>query len=135
MGLYDEITLEKGLDVDFPALDGDLFDITWQTKSIARHHPLREMYRVTASGRLLKQDVEWNVVPEEERPGYDEALGGFEKDFEKAFGMLDRDSKEWEDTEYHGIFEFHSTIDGTYLSFEAKFTDGKLVDISRNELK
>lgn len=133
MGLYDELTFEEGLDVDFPTLDGDPFDITWQTKSIARHHPLRDMYRVTATGRLLKEDVEWNVVPEEERPEYDEELGGFENEFERGFGMLDRESMGWEDTEYHGIFEFHSSIDGTYVSLEAKFTDGELVAISRNE--
>ena len=133
MGLYDELTFEEGLNVDFPAVDGDPFDITWQTKSIARHHPLRDMYRVTATGRLLKEDVEWNVVPEEERPEYDEELGGFENEFERGFGMLDRESMGWEDTEYHGIFEFHSSIDGTYVSLEAKFTDGELVAISRNE--
>lgn len=133
MGLYDELTFEEELDVDFPAVDGDSFDITWQTKSIARHHPLRDMYRVTASGRLLKEDVEWNVVPEEERPEYDEELGGFENEFERGFGMLDRESKGWKETEYHGIFEFYSTIDDTFVSLEAKFTDGELVEISKSD--
>lgn len=39
----------------------------------------------------------------------------------------------WSDTEYHGTFEFHGTIDGGYVSLEAKFTDGQLVDITRND--
>ncbi len=86
---------------------------------------------VSLPGRLLKEEVEWDVVPEEERPGYDEELGGFENKFEEAFGMLDRDSKGWTDLEYHGTFEFHTTIDGSYISLDAKFTDGDLVKISR----
>jgi len=35
--------------------------------------------------------------------------------------------------EYHGIFEFHSIVNDEYRSFEAKFTDGKLVEITRSE--
>ena len=133
MGLYDELTFEKGLDVDFPPIGADPFEITWQSKSIARHLPLLETYRVTDSGRLLKEEVEYTTVPEEDRPRYDEELGGFENEFERGFGMLNRESKGWEDTAYHGIFEFHSSIDGTYVSLEAKFTDGELVEISMSD--
>lgn len=37
------------------------------------------------------------------------------------------------DTAYHGTFEFHRTIDGDYVSLDAKFTDGQLDEISRNK--
>ena len=39
----------------------------------------------------------------------------------------------WSDVEHHGIFEFHSVVDDEYRSFEAKFTDGKLVEITQSE--
>ena len=39
----------------------------------------------------------------------------------------------WSDTEYHGIFELHRTIDGDYGSLDAKFTDGQLIEITRND--
>ena len=134
MGLYDDLTFEAGLNVGFPDFDGDPFDVTWQTKSIQRE-PLRDEYKITANGRLLKEDAEHEIVPEAERPGYDEEIGGFENDLEKMRGMLRKIHNGWTDTEYHGTFEFHNSIDGSYVSFEAKFTDGALVEITRNTEK
>ncbi len=34
MGLFDRVTFEDGLDVAFPEIAADPFEITWQTKSI-----------------------------------------------------------------------------------------------------
>jgi len=133
MGVYDRLTFEDGLDVEFPDIEADPFEITWQTKSIARQHPMLDKYKVTAEGRLFKTDLESKRVPEEERPGYDEEIGGFENEFGKGRGSRKRVVKGWTDTEYHGTFEFHTTIDGDYVSLEAKFTDGQLVAISHND--
>jgi hypothetical protein len=133
MGLYDRLTFEDGLDVAFPDIDADPFDITWQTKSLTRRQPTMTNYKITADGRLFEEDAEYERVPEEERPGYDEEIGGFESPMEKMRGSHRKIHHGWTDTEYHGTFEFHTSLDGEYISLEAKFTDGELVAISRNE--
>ncbi|AXG09725.1 hypothetical protein [Haloplanus rubicundus] len=130
MGLFDRLTFEDGLDVEFPDIDADPFEVTWQTKSIARHEPMMENYKVTANGRLFKEVAEYEHVPEEERPGYNEEIGGFENGIERARESRKKIHQGWSDTEYHGIFEFHRTIDGDYVSLDAKFTDGQLVEIT-----
>lgn len=131
MGLYDRLTFEDGLDVDAPDPEIDLTGVAWQTKSIRR--PMLENYKVTMDGRLFRQVTRTESVPEEERPLYDEERGGFESEFEKCCGMFRTIPEGWTDTEHHGIVEFHRSIDGEYVSFEAKFTDGGLVAIRENE--
>lgn len=133
MGLFDRLTFEDGLDVEFPDLGADPFEVAWQTKSIARHKPMMENYKVTANGRLFKEEAEYEHVPEEERPYYDEEIGGVESPVMEMAGSMRKIHQGWSDTEYHGIFEFHRTIDDDYVSLDAKFTDGQLVEITRND--
>ncbi|MFW5900159.1 MAG: hypothetical protein ACOCTH_00075 [Halodesulfurarchaeum sp.] len=133
MGLFDRLTFEDGLDVEFPDLDADPFEVTWQTKSIARHEPMLENYTVTANGRLFKEEAEYEHIPEQERPGYNEESRGFENEIERARRSRRKIHQGWTDTAYHGIFEFHRTIDRDYVSLDAKFTDGQLVEITRND--
>lgn len=133
MGMFDRVTFEDGLRVAFPDIDTDPFEVTWQTKSITRHQPMMENYKVTAAGRLFAEETDYEHVPEEERPGYDDAIDGFENELERAWGSMRRVHQGWSDTEYHGTFEFHRTIDGDYVSLEAKFTEGQLVAIVRND--
>lgn len=133
MGMFDRLTFEDGLDVEFPDIGANPFEVTWQTKSITRHQPMMENYKVTAEGRLFKEEAEYEHVPEEERPGYNEEIGGFENGFEKWRGSRKKIHQGWSDTEYHGTFEFHRTIDGDYVSLEAKSTDGRLAEITRND--
>jgi hypothetical protein len=133
MGLFDRLTFEDGLGVEFPDIGTDPFEVTWQTKSIARHEPMMENYKVTADGRLFKEEAEYEHVHAEERPYYDEEIGGFESSIEEMAGSRRKIHHGWSDTDYHGTFEFHRTIDDDYVSFDAKFTDGQLVEISRNE--
>ena len=92
---------------------------------------------------------------------HDQEIGGFENEVERGRGSRKKIHKGWSDTEYHGIFEFHRTIDGDYchfsrelldiiercdttessgsrwkphyVSLDAKFTDGQLVEITRND--
>ena len=133
MGLFDRLTFEDGLDVAFPDIGADPFEITWQTKSLTRHQPMLENYKITSAGRLLKEDAEYGHVPEEERPRYNEETGGFGTEIERARGSMRKIHHGWSDTAYHGTFEFHRSIDGDYVSLDAKFTDGQLVEISRNK--
>ncbi len=133
MGMFDRLRFEDGLDVAFPDIGADPFEITWQTKSLARHQPVLENYKVTAEGRLFREEAEYEHVPEEDRPGYDEEIGGFESEIERGRGSMRKIHHGWSDTEYHGRFEFHRTIDGDYVSLEAKFTDGQLMNITQND--
>jgi|GEM_PF-2119023 len=135
MGLYDKVTFEDGLDLRVADIGCELYEVTWQSKTINPLKPMLENYKITASGHLFKEEVRYEPVPEEERPGYDEGVGGFENECEKARGSIKKIHQGWSDTEYHGSFEVHTSIDGEYFSLELKFTDGLLVEISRQEVK
>lgn len=127
MGMYDVLRLSE--DVELPGFPGDPSEVEWQTKEL-QMHPALEVYKIE-DGRLFKENAEYEHVPEEERPAYNEEIGGFEHEFERMFGMLSKNRHGWDDTEYHGVFEFHASHEDTYYSYESKFTDGELVDITK----
>jgi len=131
MGLFDKLTFEDRLEIGFPEIGAEPIAMTWQIKSLPDGFLMMENYKITAERRLFKEQAEYEQVPEEERPGYDETIGGFANEFERWRGSMKK-THGWTDTEYHGTFEFHRTIGGKYVSLEATFTDGRLVDISRN---
>lgn len=133
MGLFDRLTFEDGLEIPFPDIGAGPFEITWQTKSITRHQPMMNNYTVTAEGCLFKEDAEYEHVPEEERPLYEEEIDGFDSPMDAMAGSQRKIHHGWSDAEYHGVFEFHRTIDDDYISLEAKFTDGQVVEIRRND--
>lgn len=134
MGVHSRLTFEDGLDIDFPEIGADPFEITWQSKSIMmRRNSLMRNFKVTAEGRLFREESESERVPEEERPRYDEEIGGFETEIERSFGARRKISHGWSDTDYHGTFHFYRNIDGEHVRFEAKFTDGQLEKITRIE--
>ena len=129
MGLYDWVKIEDGLDTGLPGYDGDPTEVEWQTKTFSR--PQLDVYKITQNRRLYKEDAEYEVRPEDERPRYDEEIGGFESEWEKAAGMLEKTREGWSDTNYHGILEFHKSINGEGFAYEAKFTNGELVELER----
>ena len=133
MGLYDRLTFEDGLGVSFPDIGVDPTDCSWQSKSITPPLPMLETYKITSEGRLHKEVAEYERVPEHERPHYDDELGGFESPLLEFVGSTRKIHRGWSDVDFHGIFEFHRTVDGEYVSLEAKFTDGQLVEITRND--
>jgi hypothetical protein len=94
---------------------------------------MMDNYKITGDGRLFKEEAEYEPVPEEERPHYDAEIGGFESPMMKMAGSRRKIHQGWSDTEYHGTFEFHRTIDDDYVSLEAKFTDGQLIEVTRND--
>jgi hypothetical protein len=118
MGLFDRIELPAGLSL--PGFDGDPSTIEWQTKSIGR--PLMRQFRLTEDGRLLQEETHGETVPEEERPYY-----GTGKWDELVFrGSIRTVHDGWTERRYHGIVEFHATLEGEVTRYEARFTDGRL---------
>jgi hypothetical protein len=126
MGLTDDLELDENHVL--PGFDGDPSEVRWATKSLGQ--PVRDTYRITADGRLLKAEKDRRVVPEEERPRYNEDIGGFEHDVDEMFGMLDSTITGWEDVEYHGHFQFYGGPEGELHRYDAKFTDGQLVEFT-----
>lgn len=131
MGLFDYLCIEDGADIELPGFSGDPTAVEWQTKTIRR--PALEVYKITMDRRLYREDAHYETVPEADRPHYDEELGGFEEDWQKTRGMLRKIPQGWTDTAYHGGFEFHTTVDDEWYSYEATFTDGDLVAIERHD--
>ena len=127
MGMYDYVQLDEG--VELPDFEADPTDVEWQTKSFAPSSMM--VYRITADGDLLEEDAEYDLVPEQERPYYNEELEGFEEDWHAGLGMLSKERHGWIRKEYHGMLEFHEIYDDHLYRFEAKFTDGKLEEITR----
>jgi hypothetical protein len=116
MGLFDRFTFEAGLDVESPDLGADPLEVTWQTKSIARHEPMLENYKATAEGRLFKEDAEYEHVPGEERSRYNEEIGGFETEIERARGSGKKIHQGWSDTEYTGYLSSTESSMATTLA-------------------
>lgn len=54
MGMFDRLTFEDGLEIEFPDIGTDPMQVSWQTKSIARHQSVLDNYKVTGEGRLFK---------------------------------------------------------------------------------
>lgn len=105
MGLFDRLTFEDGLEIAFPEIGADPIAMTWQTKSIPDGLPMMETYKVTAEGRLFMEKAEYEQVPEEERPGYDETIGGFANEFERWYGSIKKATSGWADTEHSSFIE------------------------------
>lgn len=121
MGLYDTIKIEDDI--------GELnVEEEWQSKTI-RQNPGLEVYKIENS-RLFKEDADYNFVPKEERPYYDH------EDFEdnpilQICGMTDKERTGWKDTEYHGTFEIHTSVEDESIRYEIKFTDGEMDSLMR----
>lgn len=122
---------------DWVEVDVDGFDIEpdqqWQTK----HRDISQMetIRLTDDG-LAVEEREYYEVPEEERPGYDEEIGGFPSEMSKAMGSIGSERTGWNHwDDFHGRFEFHGMVAGEYRRFEATFTHGELESIDEVELE
>lgn len=121
MGMFDNVNLE--LTTPLPEFDGDATTVEWQTKDIK--DPCLDTY-IIKNNRLIKVCHEWEEVPLTERVN--------------VMGMsvpLIRPKKTWEeDVEYHGLFRFYTMIEepgdtgkDVWYEYEAKFTDGEMINI------
>ena len=108
MGLFDYLRCEH------PSLPEEYRNREFQTKD--GDNPFLENYLITKDGRLLHEECEyeWNI-------------DHTKKGFEALKGALSTKSKEWKDTNFHGLFHFYDEND----EFCAKFTDGNLALITR----
>lgn len=119
MGLFDYVRC------DYPLPDGkptprELF----QTKDFPE--PYMERYTITGEGRLIAHRVRYEEVPLSERP-YPNETG-----FLKWAGSIKAVPIGDEDLKFHGFLYFYGFEDGgDFREFNAKFTDGKLVEITQ----
>jgi len=102
MGLFDTVICE------YPLPDG--------REDNGGHFQTKDMdcymgaYKITADGRLLEQESRW--VDDESLP-----LG------------LRREDRGWNEIPFHGFLSFYTSDDGVWREYNAKFTDGRLVEI------
>lgn len=124
--MFDSVVLEEGVEV--PEVDG-IPKRGWQTKSFERE--LRT-YKITDGGVLLEEQFHYEEVPREER--------------ENPTKMMRRVHDGWKEKQFHGIMHFYQRLpqwspgddtkdvkDSEFYTFRAKFTDGELVSIKRDE--
>lgn len=125
MGFFDNIKVE--IDTILPEFKPtdkyNQVNVEWQTKDIK--DPCMDTY-IIKDNRLIKVCHEWEEVPLTERV---DVMG--------ISVPLIRPKKTWEeDTNYHGKFNFYTNIQESgeegvdiWYEYEAKFTDGELVNI------
>src|ERR1035438_1553317 len=137
MGLFDTLTCHYPL----PGLS-DPTSVEFQTKDL---ECLMKRYTITREGRLIEHYEEYENCPENERPyGTPE----WNTLFGPLFGALrvragsERDI----DANYHGWLRFYGDRSHTgrdqlhpepweWFEYRAKFTDGKVVELTRVEAK
>ena len=125
MGMFDDIHC------DYPLPDG-CQEKRFQTKDLDCQ---LDLYTMTAEGRLLKEEVDrYEPIPESEWT-YVDATGLLEQHWHELSKR--RPIFIQRDTNFHGILNFYTSTgsnqDGTikWYEYEAKFTDGVLVEITR----
>jgi len=82
--------------------DGKANDCEFQTKDF--DCPYMETYTITAQGRLVHNAVRYDIDPPDKRTGSI-------------------------DMNFHGYLNFYGGDDGEWREFNAKFTDGQLIEI------
>jgi len=87
--------------------------------------------RISEKGRLEIERGDYEPVPKAERPYPDD------DGFLGMMGSMRKVNSRWEDLNHHGMFNFYGNdglnFDGEWFDFDAKFTDGDLVEITRNK--
>ena len=96
----------------------------WQTKDF--DNILTEIY-ITDDGELKISRWECETVPKEERPYLDDdGIAGL-------VGSLRRGNIKLETIPHHGYVNFYTSISKKWYELNAKFTDGKLVEIKEEK--
>ena len=123
MGMFDYLFIDKNM---LPISDEEKIIIGdepgWQTKDF--DNVMTEIY-ITNDGELKINQWEYEDVPKEDRPfPDDDGIKGL-------FGSVRRSNENLETIPHHGYVNFYSSINREWYEFNAKFTDGKLVEIKR----
>lgn len=120
MGMYDNLKINSN---KLPLSDSEKISIgdnpDWQTKDF---ECILSTAEITDEGRLRFLTLKY----------------GWDKDAESAMskltgkkGALITKDEKWIDIQHHGYINFYSTINDIWYEFNAKFTDGILVEITR----
>jgi hypothetical protein len=132
MGLFDTVELYDGVHLpEYPDAVTPAEDIDWQTKGIDR--PSMTTFRITADGRLLKEEYHTEEVPPEDRP-YADRDDVEEGDFRYMAGSLNRVHDGWiERGDYHGRFQIAHSFEALdfLVTYEVTFTHGRLEGFER----
>lgn len=138
MGMFDRIVME------YPLPDpGAVAVKEWQTKDFP--DPYLENYKITADGRLMRERVHYEDKSDPKAP---------KGSLENPWGCMTPVHEAWEDMNYHGMLNFYGDAhtgellaislkpetfgqdlnhpeEMEWFEYNAKFTDGKLVEIER----
>ena len=132
MGLFDTVELYDGVHLpEYPDADTPAEDVDWQTKGIDR--PSMATFRITADGRLLKEECHTEAVPPEDRPYADRDDVG-EGDLRYMAGSLRRVHDGWiERDNYHGRFQITHSFETreSLVTYQVTFTHGRLEGFER----
>ena len=121
--MFDNITWE------YPLPDEEHNKLAFQSKDF---DCLLDNYRVSKEGRLLFETYRTEDHSDHNATGIDRLLG-----------CMTRIPTGWEDVNFHGWFGFYTSIcktgedlhtnkcDHDWIEYEAKFTDGQVVEIIR----
>lgn len=132
MGLFDRIKFDDEVYLpEYPDGIAPAVDVGWQTKDIDR--PSMTTFRITADGRLLKEECHYEEVPPEERP-YADRDDVKEGDLLSLTGSLNCVHDGWiEREDYHGRFEITHSFEelDSLLTYRVTFTHGELEGFER----
>lgn len=124
MGMYDYV--EIGSSVPLREFEGHRDQIEWQTKTFSCD---MRTYRITSDAELIEEQFHTEPVPEEDRPLYNEEIGGFESEWEKLAGSIRHVTDGWEPKRYHGRVEVTGMDDDYFYRYSFIFSHGKLEDV------
>lgn len=121
MGMFDEIKCE------YPLLDKEVQFEMFQTKNF---NNVMDHYTITEKGRLIWHKTRYELVPEEERRYY--GTPEWEEDtIYQSLGSIRSIPVADIDVQHHGVIRFYTSKGGEWFEYEAKFTDGQVVEIKR----
>lgn len=127
MGMFDYVYCDYSLLSDPPPGDPRAF----QTKDLEN---MMDVYRIIG-GRLVKEIVEYEDVPLEERPPPPSENASWIEKIRYAGSDRRERSRSLVDDDHHGYIVFYTSTgqygqeDYGWHEYRAKFTDGRLVEI------
>lgn len=114
MGLFDTVYIEVELPDGYKGKE-------FQTKDL---DCLLDEIKITADGKLMR--LHYDLVKSDQTSG------------KREWPIFKRENEEWRplilrDRPFHGIMEFYTREKDIWYEYEAKFTDGQLVEIIKVE--
>ena len=127
MGMFDNVELHGYPipDNHYATSNETLAETVFQTKDLDN---ALDTYFITEEGRLMHNQVTYELTPEEERPWKNDPEL-MDHPLADLVGMLRPVKSEIVDTDYHGYLKIYTSIDNEWIEFVIKFTDGKVVSM------